>query len=255
MSEGRYTALEYNPHIRGMKATQSCSKLSDRGKAVYDLLVSQIKKDPKPDPRPIDLYNPKVQHTKFVAVSPSPPPLKPRHISNIRSIQSISKSPSKETLPFRKRELSPEEHAEVDNLIQTRLSTEYNELKKTVNRQIKKLSIHQVLPDELHALRADSLLAVKSKILYVISSERKMLPKLKREATSEVLLKRQQRVPLDITLRRKNVLAKIESLLVNKQQFMPNPVIEDKNEVDIVKALENAHQTLKVYSVKPFKTS
>ena len=75
------------------------------------------------------------------------------------------------------------------------------------------------------------------------------MPSLKREAISEVLLKRKLNC---IKPRRDLILSEMENIIINKHEFVPAKLFSDKDQ-DFGRACEEAQKSFKVYGVKPIK--
>jgi hypothetical protein len=77
------------------------------------------------------------------------------------------------------------------------------------------------------------------------------LPRLKREAISEIILKRHINKPLDENKKRINLLKKVSQLIVNHHSVLPISLKEGSFDTDIEKMCEKARESFKQYSVKP----
>ena len=155
--EAKTIRLSFNPHIRGIKAGSS-NKLSERGKNYYDLLYKPKEDETAPDTNILYRSN----KTKFSKIELSPVVLKKRTASE-KKFYPTSKSPIKEPLLRKKNELSINEQDEVDEIITKRLDSEYQTVRKTIERKIKKLSQHKIFSEEIYTLRTISLAAVHTK--------------------------------------------------------------------------------------------
>lgn len=156
MKKHRKPYLQFNPHIRGLKSLESCEKLTQRGKIFYKSLR------PESDPAEF-LYKLKEPIKKDVKNYFSPARLETHQTSSVGRFKIISKSPSKETFPVKRREFSLQEQEEIDKLIDNKLNIELTSIKASIPQKIKKLSKNLIFSEELNTLRADSQAAVISK--------------------------------------------------------------------------------------------
>ena len=74
-----------------------------------------------------------------------------------------------------------------------------------------------------------------------------MLPKLKKEAVSEVLLRRMKKPPLDKNSLRNKLLDRIKLLLLNKLQYSPKQ--KENSELDIDRICEKTKKAMEKYKI------
>ena len=168
MENIRKSAIEFNPHIRGMKSAKSYKKLSLRAKSIYRALHTYSKEDSEKSNRYFDSAQ-RSRVIGFTPVSISPSPKKRRNTSESKYTYinktplKDNKTPLKENKIAKKCEFSPTEEDEIDKIITTRLNNQYYTIKKSIDKKIKKLSVHKIFNQEINTLRSESIAAVESK--------------------------------------------------------------------------------------------
>lgn len=151
-----------NPHIRGIKSTQSYTQLSKRTKNYYDLLTSSIKEQPCSLSSTVPIKKP--SNNRFIPIDSSAT-LKSQRASSENRFISISRSTSKESSVLKRREFSIEEQVQMEEIIQEKLSKEFTTVKNAISDKIRKLSRHRIFAEEINTLRAETQAAVQSKIM------------------------------------------------------------------------------------------
>lgn len=216
----------------------------------YNLLMSKKSCKLKSSTKTVSTRKP--INPRFVPVRSSKSLLKQReHSKNASPI--TSRSPSKDKITIQKRDFSLEEEQEIDSMIQDKLSESYVAVKKKINSKFKKLRDYRIFPDEMNALRAESLVAVEAKKMYRIFSEIKILPKLKRQAKNEILLKRKSRPSEDKFQKRMQALERMNGEIVSKEPECFEIAQKKISEEYMQDYREKMRNCLERYSVSPCK--
>lgn len=169
----------------------------------------------------------------------------PRYYTPINSSFNLNKSDSQKSKKLCPYQLTPLESKEIQNMISSQIEKEYEKASNRLIRKINSTKKLGVLSEEGYDLREKSMICIES------SAIEKKKPMLKKVATHEILLKRDEKGLKVETDSRKDLLKKIENVVT--QNYSPINVYGGiKNSDNVKDYMEKVYKSMQKYAVRPF---